>query len=267
MNTLSTFFAKFWKISKRGEVVGLLVNRPNIGFIERDYEELKQELGLGHYEGRGWRGFSSCHVMHRRLRLPGSGKKPFFPSARAGQLWLRAPEIPPEFQPRGVFVPSERSEHKDTQPLRYIAIRLRQRQGGLFADGSTVRHFAVLSNLWDWDPVRLIQWHREKAGTIERVHDVMKSDLAAGVLSSKYFGANGAWLRLAVISYNVLTALKCLALPAELLSARPKRLRFLIFHTAGRLVHRAGQLRLRLAMEIEEIAGYLAAVRLLPLPI
>ena len=25
--------------------------------IERDYEELKQEVGLGHYEGRGWRGF------------------------------------------------------------------------------------------------------------------------------------------------------------------------------------------------------------------
>jgi SRSO17 transposase len=25
--------------------------------IERDYHELKQELGLGHYEGRGWRGF------------------------------------------------------------------------------------------------------------------------------------------------------------------------------------------------------------------
>jgi SRSO17 transposase len=25
--------------------------------IERDYQELKQELGLGHYEKRGWRGF------------------------------------------------------------------------------------------------------------------------------------------------------------------------------------------------------------------
>jgi len=165
-----------------------------------------------------------------------------------------------------VFVPSERSEHKDSQPLRYIAIRLRQRQGGLFADGSTVRHFAVLSNLWDWDAVKLIQWHREKAGTIERVHDGIKNDLAAGVLPSKYFGANAAWLRLAVSSYNVLTALKRLALPANLLSARPKRLRFLIFHTAGRLVHHARQLRLRLAMAIEGIAGYLDAVRLLPLP-
>src|SRR5712671_5301074 len=90
---------------------------------------------------------------------------------------------------------------------------LRQRQGGLFADGSSVRHFAVLSNLWDWEPVKLIEWHREKAGTIERVHDVMKNDLAAGVLPSKYFGANAAWLRLAVIAYNVLTALKRLALP------------------------------------------------------
>jgi hypothetical protein len=45
------------------------------------------------------------------------------------------------------------------------------------------------------------------------------------VLPSKYFGANAAWL-LAVIAYNVLTALKRLALPADLLTARPKRLRF-----------------------------------------
>lgn len=165
-----------------------------------------------------------------------------------------------------VFVPSDRSEHKDSQPLRYIAIRVRRRQGRLFADGSTVRHFAVLSNLWDWDAVKLIQWHREKAGTIERVHDVMKNDLAAGVLPSKYFGANAAWLRLAVISYNVLTALKRLALPAELLRARPKRLRFLIFQTAGRLVQHARQLRLRLATAVEGLQMCLEAIGLLPLP-
>jgi hypothetical protein len=46
------------------------------------------------------------------------------------------------------------------------------------------------------------------------------------VLPSKYFGdfgANAAWLQPAVIAYNVLTALKRLALPADVLTARPKR--------------------------------------------
>jgi SRSO17 transposase len=31
--------------------------------IERDYQDLKQDLGLGHYEGRGWRGFHHHAVL------------------------------------------------------------------------------------------------------------------------------------------------------------------------------------------------------------
>jgi hypothetical protein len=161
------------------------------------------------------------------------------------------------------FVPGEKSEHKDTQPLRYVAIRIRRRQEELFADGSRVKHFAVVSNIWEWKPARLIQWHREKAGTVEGVHDVLKNELAAGVMPSKYFGANAAWLRLAVITHNVLTALKRLALPAELLRARPKRLRFLIFNTAGRLVQHARKTVLRLAALAERIAYWREAMRLL----
>ncbi|MGH2397623.1 MAG: IS1380 family transposase [bacterium] len=162
------------------------------------------------------------------------------------------------------FVPGEKHEHKDTQPLRYVAIRIRKRQGKLFADGSTVRHFAILSNIQEWQAGKLIQWHREKAGTIEIVHDVVKNELAGGVLPSKYFGANAAWLRLAVIAHNVLTALKRLALPAEFLTARPKRLRFLFLHTAGRLIHHARQLVLRLAVPAERIAAWIEACRWLP---
>jgi hypothetical protein len=162
------------------------------------------------------------------------------------------------------FVPGEKSEHKDTKPLRYVAIRIRPRQEELFSDGSKVKHFAIVSNIWEWKPGRLIQWHREKAGTIEGVHHVVKNELAAGVMPCKYFGANAAWLRLAVISHNVLTALKRLALPAELLRARPKRLRFLIFNTAGRLVHHARSLMLRLATSLEQIASWRGAFQLLP---
>jgi len=85
------------------------------------------------------------------------------------------------------------------------------------------------------------------------------------VLPSKYFGVNAAWLRLAAISHNVLTALKRLPLPAELLTARPKRLRFLILHTPGRLVHHARKLVLRVAATLEWIAAWRNAIQLLPL--
>ena len=145
-----------------------------------------------------------------------------------------------------------------------MAIRIRQRQEELFADGSKVKHFAIVSNVWEWTPGRLMQWHREKAGTVEGVHDVVKNELAGGVMPSKYFGANAAWLRLVVIAHNILTALKRLALPAEWLRARPKRLRFLLFNTAGRLVQHARKVVLRLAALGIRIAIWREAMRRLP---
>jgi len=163
-------------------------------------------------------------------------------------------------------VPSEKSEQKDQQPLRYVGLRLRRKQGELFGDGTAVKPFAVVSNIWAWSAPRRLEWHRQKAGTIERVQDILKNDLAAGVLPWGRFGANAAWLRLAVLAHNVMTALKRLALPPELLSARPKRLRFLIFNTAGRLVHPARQTVLRLAARREHLAEWIAALGLLGVP-
>ena len=54
-----------------------------------------------------------------------------------------------------VYVPSKKSEHKHTQPLRYVGLRLLKAQGVLFADGSDRHHLAVVTNL-DWDAVRLL---------------------------------------------------------------------------------------------------------------
>ena len=78
--------------------------------IERDYEELKQELGLGHYEGRGWRGFHH----HATLCIAAYGflvaeRNRFSPSARAGHIGLSAPEPQPDFRPRGSPRPSRTS--------------------------------------------------------------------------------------------------------------------------------------------------------------
>lgn len=162
-------------------------------------------------------------------------------------------------------MPGERSEKKDSQPLRYIAIRIEKKQCHLYDDGSRVRHFAVVTNIEEWSAGKLIQWHREKAGTVEMVHDVLKNELAAGVLPCGRFGANAAWLRLAVITHNVLTALKRLALPAEYLPARPKRLRFQFFNLAGRVAHHARTIRLRLAALIERIDEMVQAFQALPL--
>jgi SRSO17 transposase len=70
--------------------------------IERDYEELKQELGLGHFEGRNWRGFHH----HATLCIAAYGfliaeRNRFSPSARTGHLGFVAPGPAPDFRPRG----------------------------------------------------------------------------------------------------------------------------------------------------------------------
>ncbi len=165
-----------------------------------------------------------------------------------------------------VFVSNHEAENKHSKPLRYVTIRMRLRQGELFGDGSSVKHFAIVTNIWDWKLEKLIDWHRQKAGTIEAIHDVIKNELGAGVMPCGRFGANGAWLRMAVITHNVLTALKRLALPPELLTARPKRLRFLIFNTAGQVLHHARKMILRLATTKERLAEYWAAAMKAMLP-
>ena len=70
--------------------------------IERDYQELKQELGLGHYEGRGWRGFHH----HATLAIAAYGfliseRSAIPPSAGRYRRGLQAPPLPGGYRPRG----------------------------------------------------------------------------------------------------------------------------------------------------------------------
>jgi len=148
---------------------------------------------------------------------------------------------------------------KEAWPLRYVALRIRKKQGQLFGSGTDTKYLAVVSNRWDLAAPPLLRWHWQKAGTIELVHAVTKNELGAAVPPCGRFGANAAWYRLSLLTYNVLSALKSLALPASLSAARPKRLRFAVFTLAGRLVSRAGRLRLRVSATAERLAGLIAA--------
>ena len=148
---------------------------------------------------------------------------------------------------------------KRAAPLRYVALRFRKRQGQLFASGADTKYLAVVSNRWDLAAPALLRWHWQKAGTIELVHAITKNELGAAVPPCGRFGANAAWYRLSLLTYNVLSALKSLALPPALSTARPKRLRFTVFTLAGRLASHAGQLWLRVSRAAERLAGLLAA--------
>ncbi len=107
------------------------------------------------------------------------------------------------------YLPSDGIWKKNAiSPRRYLAIRIRPRQGELLRDGNRLRHFCIVTNRSDPEGgcgLDLIRWHRQKAGTIEHAHDVLMNELAGAALPSQKFGANAAWLRLNVILYNLLS--------------------------------------------------------------
>ena len=81
--------------------------------IERDYQELKQEVGLGDYEGRGWRGFhhhaTLCIAAYGFLIAERAAIPPSPPRSAA----LRQTFVLPEgYQPRGAAIaaPTPRSQ-------------------------------------------------------------------------------------------------------------------------------------------------------------
>ena len=69
--------------------------------IERDYQELKQELGLDHYEGRGWRGFHH----HMALSVAAYGflvsERSLIPPSGSQTRILKVPRLSPSYRPRG----------------------------------------------------------------------------------------------------------------------------------------------------------------------
>jgi len=158
------------------------------------------------------------------------------------------------------FFPQGSGFNKHRAPYRFIAIREVLEQRGLpTLDEEYQRRlpfqtiqlgqvhyklFGLVTNM-DWDGERLIHWHRERCGKSEEAHSVMKEDHAGGKLPSSDFGENAAWWVIMILSMNLTTIVKRLALGGDWVRRRMKALRFHVINVPGRVLEHARRLVIR----------------------
>jgi len=146
---------KYW-LSTLPETVSFqqLVDLPSCaGVSSADYQELKQEVGLGHYEGRGWRGFhhhaTLCIATYGFLIAEQATIPPSGPRSAAS---FQAPHLPDDYRPRGSASRPERHIPNSIATMR-VATNLGDHQ-----------NLAAMSLLWG---------HSRSKGT-KKTHDAVR---------------------------------------------------------------------------------------------
>ena len=182
------------------------------------------------------------HVLHK----PGSNR------VETGQEWAEVN-----------FVPNWIGHSKNSPEYRFMATRERLIEQPLPAmEGQMKMPFPAmeLSNR-GWFKVlgvvtnrtlagdEVIWWSRQRCGKGEEVHSVLKSDLAGGRLPSRLFGANAAWWAIAVLAFNLSSAMKRLVLGGQWVSRRLKAVRFALIALPGRVMRHARRLIIRLSRD------------------
>lgn len=135
---------------------------------------------------------------------------------------------------------------------RIIVVRAPMRQLEMFE--GLYEYRVVITNM-GWDKRRLVRWHRERA-TSENWIKELKAGFGLEQLPSGRFESNAAYFQLVLLAYNLICALKRLALPAAFALSTIKTLRFHFIHIAAVVVRHARQLVVKLAQGCQHLAVF-----------
>jgi len=136
-----------------------------------------------------------------------------------------------------------------------------------FTDHDGHRFQAILTDQPGSDIATLERRHRARARVEDRIRAAKDCGLAN--LPFRDFDANAVWLELALTAQDILYWTQTLCLTGELARSEPKRLRYRLLHTAGRLAFHARQAVLRLPRTwpwAGELAAAFARLAALPAP-
>jgi len=164
------------------------------------------------------------------------------------------------------FIPNWAAHSQNAPEYRFLAIREPLRQPPLLSadtgqqaplpfptlelpESGWHKLFGLITNNLEAAGDELIHWSRQRCGNSEQAHAVLKDDLAGGQLPSAHFGVNAAWWQVALLAFNLNTAMKRLALGERWHSKRLKAIRFTVINLPGRVIPHARSLIIRLSAE------------------
>jgi Transposase DDE domain group 1 len=136
-----------------------------------------------------------------------------------------------------------------------------------FSDHDGHRFQVFLTDQDEQDIALLERRQRQRA----RVEDQIRNDKDTGLSKLPFhdFAMNQVWLELVLIAHDLITWAQALLLSGELAKAEPKRLRYRLLHTAGRLAFHGRRAQLRLQRTwpwAGELAAAFTRLQALPAP-
>ena len=113
-----------------------------------------------------------------------------------------------------------------------------------FTDHDGYRFQAILTDQHDAAIAVLECRHRQRAHIEDRIRD--DKDTGLSKFPFKEFALNEVWLQIVMLAHDLIVWTQALALTGELAKAEPKRLRYRLFHLAGRLAFHGRRAKLHL---------------------